>query len=251
PEGLGVEMPNLERLYVLHGAASQRAALVDALRNHPFVVFAEKDVGAVGRLIPDDPRFHLQWAVNDEADGTASPVADIRAIAAWDITQGSAGVSIGIMDPGPPAPGGGRVWDAHPELQGRVSGELNAPVGEHATVVAGVAAARRNNGQGIAGVDWNAQIVTRAFQGGGEFVDDMYYMIENGVDVVNHSWGQAACEYNITTAWAGALAYKANLLNVVAMPEDLNTRRRDNRICEHHPKLHVWLVRAGRCGEQD
>jgi hypothetical protein len=223
PGGLEVKMPHLERLYVLHTAGSQRDALVDALRTHPFVVFAEKDVGAVPRLIPNDPRFWLQWAVNDQAAGTASPLADIRAIDAWDITQGSSDVTIGIQDPYNPVWGGGRVWDEHPDLQGRVSGELSAPIGEHATVVAGVAAARGNNGQGIAGVDWNARIVTRTHYGAGELIDDLYYMISHGVDVVNHSWGQWPCEYNAAYSWAGALAYKANLLNVVAMPEDQNS----------------------------
>ena len=196
---------------------------MDALRAQPFVVFAEKDIGAVPRLRPTDARFHFQWAVNDSAVGSVSPLADIRAIAAWDITQGSSDVSIGIMDPYNPAYGGGRVWDGHPDLQGRVSGELNAPVGEHATVVAGIAAARGNNGQGIAGVDWNAHIVTNTFYGAGELVDDVHYMITHGVDVVNHSWGQTSCEYNAVYSWAGALAYKANLLNVVAMPEDGNS----------------------------
>ncbi len=223
PRGLEIKMPDLARLYVLRTAGTQRDALVDALRVHPFVVFAEKQVGAVTRQIPNDTRFHLQWAVNDQSVGTESALADVRAIAAWGITQGSSEVSIGIMDPAPPAPGGGRVWDGHPEFQGRVSGEMNAPIGEHATVVAGVAAARGNNGQGIAGVDWNAHIVTRTFHDGAQLVDDMYYMIDNGVDVVNHSWGQGDCEYNISVAWAGALAYKANLLNVVAMPEDQNS----------------------------
>lgn len=60
PEGLAVKMPSLERLYVLHTAGSQRDALVDALRAHPFVVIAAKDTGVVARLIPNDTRYYLQ-----------------------------------------------------------------------------------------------------------------------------------------------------------------------------------------------
>lgn len=143
PEGLEIRMGNLDRLYVLHTASGQRDALVDALRAHPFVVFAEKDVGAAPRFHPSDARFHFQWAVNDSSVGSVSPLADIRATAAWDITQGSGDVSIGIMDPYNPAYGGGRVWNGHPDFQGRVLGELSAPIGEHATVVAGIAAVGR------------------------------------------------------------------------------------------------------------
>ena len=180
PEGLSVRMSNLSKLYVLRAPLSQVDGLITELQGMPFVVFAERSVSGVKRVVPNDGRFHNQWAVNDQALGSPSPQANVQAIAAWDVTQGDNGVKIGIQEPTP-----GIVWSQHPELTGRVSGELNATVSDHSTHVAGIAAATGNNGQGVAGIDWHCQIVTRSFLGSDELVDDMHYMVDHDVSVIN------------------------------------------------------------------
>ena len=85
--------------------------------------------------------------------------ADIDAPEAWDIHTGSASTIIAILDTG--------VQANHPDLNGKViSGwdtrleiaDTSDPNG-HGTHCAGNAAARGNDGIGIAGVNWNATIL--------------------------------------------------------------------------------------------
>jgi subtilisin family serine protease len=78
--------------------------------------------------------------------------------AAWDQVTGSDQAIIAIVDTG--------VDATHPELAGKVLGGWSADgpaasndVHGHGTAVAGVAAARGNNGAGIAGVAWNSPIL--------------------------------------------------------------------------------------------
>jgi Subtilase family/FlgD Ig-like domain/Kre9/KNH-like N-terminal Ig-like domain len=214
PEGTIVQMPDLSQLFVLHSPASQVEGLVSDLTASSDVVFAERNgVGVERSIVPNDPDFHRQWAVNPNSDDTVSPAADIKVLNAWDNSQGSGSVSIGFVDPG------GIAWPDHPDLVGRVSGETNANVSDHATSVAGIAAAKGNNGLGVAGVDWNCGVVTRKFGSYSELVDDMYALRDAGVEIINHSWGQADDVFLLTVGWVFAMTYKANILNVVSMPE--------------------------------
>jgi subtilisin family serine protease len=92
-------------------------------------------------LLPDDPQVSSQWHVSR-----------IRLPQAWDLTQGSPEVVIAIVDSG--------VDPSHPDLAGKLLAGYNtadkntrtADQYGHGTKMAGVAAARSNNGQGIAGV---------------------------------------------------------------------------------------------------
>ncbi|MFL5917609.1 MAG: S8 family serine peptidase [Gaiellaceae bacterium] len=79
--------------------------------------------------------------------------------AAWDLETGSPDVVIAVVDSG--------VDAAHPDLAGALvpghnflneSDDTTDPVG-HGTAVAGILAARANNGIGAAGVCWNCRIM--------------------------------------------------------------------------------------------
>ncbi len=81
------------------------------------------------------------------------PDADIDAPEAWDLEQGNDSTVIAIMDNG--------VQDII-EFQGRLSGDGPGDYfDDHGTFVAGIAAARGNNNEGIAGVTWNSQIYSK------------------------------------------------------------------------------------------
>ncbi len=122
-------------------------ALAKALHEVPGVIFAEPNALRTISRTPDDPVVGQQWALRN-----------IQAFAAWDITTGST-ITIAILDTG--------VSASHPDLKDRVlpgydfyNNRADASDDEgHGTYSAGVAAAKGDNGIGIAGVCWSCQIL--------------------------------------------------------------------------------------------
>ena len=68
----------------------------------------------------------------------------------------------------------------------------------HGTHVTGVIAATGNNGQGVAGIDWHAQIMPLKIldsTGSGSLssaVTAVYFAAQHGARVINASWGSSA-----------------------------------------------------------
>ncbi|HET7489064.1 MAG TPA: S8 family serine peptidase [Acidimicrobiales bacterium] len=139
----------------------------------------------------DDPYWSRQWGP-----------AKIGAPAAWASTTG-VGVKIGIVDSG--------VDLNHQDLQGKIVANAacigtngNAAscqagggqdVAGHGTHVAGIAAATKDNGAGIAGVAPGAQlVVARVFQGDtadlGDVEAGIRWVVSQGAKVVNLSLGE-------------------------------------------------------------
>jgi serine protease len=144
-------------------------AMVDALRADPDVEYAEPDyirTRSGSPVSPSDPLFAKQWGL---------PM--VKAPNAWgDGYEGSSSVTVAIVDTG---------YVAHPEIADRVvdqwdfiSDPANAADGDgrdpdatdtgdstdsssalHGTHVAGIIAAKTDNGVGVAGVDWRCNLV--------------------------------------------------------------------------------------------
>ena len=139
----------------------------------------------------NDSAFDKQWAL-----------PTIGAPQAWTKTTG-AGVRIGLVDTG--------VDLGHEDLAGRVvestscvnsHGDPNLCVGSaqddfgHGTHVAGIMAADKDNGVGVAGVAPDAQlVVAKAFQGATADAQDVIagikWVVDHGAKVVNLSLGDA------------------------------------------------------------
>jgi serine protease len=148
--------------------------------------FAAPDYLVRTAAVPNDPIFAKgnQWNLQERA---TTGYYGIDATHAWNITMGSAGMVIAVVDTGIVAhpdlagrilggydfvssvtsanDGDGRDADATDPGDWRTAGLCPAPMDTaedsswHGTLVSGVLAANANNGIGIAGVDWNARIV--------------------------------------------------------------------------------------------
>lgn len=94
---------------------------------------------------PNDPKYSQQTYLNT-----------INIQDAWSITTGSSNVKIGVLSTG-------GVYASHEDLTNKVSiktariGTTNRPIG---TVGAGIIAAETNNNKGIAGINWNAPVLS-------------------------------------------------------------------------------------------
>ena len=178
---------------------------------------------------PDDYGTYL-WGLHNTGGNGGRAEADIDAFEAWDITNGS-GVTIAVIDSG--------IDAAHPDLApnlwtnpGEIAGngiddDGNGYVDDvhgydfvnddgdpadsdgHGTHVAGSAAARGDDGEGVVGVAYGAKIMTLQFfdgnAGGYSSIASaaIRYAVNNGADVINASWGS----YGSSTAIYNAIAY--------------------------------------------
>ncbi len=223
-----VELADLSNIYIIPVPDGQGIAeLVDDLSAFGEVIYAEPNGLAIPAVVyPNDPLFDSpvspgigghQWNLLNTGQSGGSSGADIDAPEAWDITIGDVGTTIGVVDFG--------VWNNHEDLLGKVTGDAN--YGNHGTHVAGIAAANTNNGVGIAGIDWAAQIETQDLTGADDVgvYNAIMDAVNAGSDVLNNSWLLCSnCQnpvptprYSITVRLAFANAYKLNVVAAVAM----------------------------------
>jgi subtilisin family serine protease len=153
-DGRAIGMANMSRIFKISVAnPSAREAIIEALKKLPNVLFAEPNGGVEVDLEPNDVHYtaNRQWGIKNVVNGVRQE-ADIKAPEAWDIYTGSSQTKIAVID--------GGVDQTHPDLSGKVSGHT-VIYDHHGTHVAGIAAAKTNNSTGIAGVNWNAQILAK------------------------------------------------------------------------------------------
>src|SRR5690606_13815365 len=128
----------------------QEAETIAELAKDPNVEFVEQENYIYPGSIPNDPDFDEQWYLHNTGQTSGKVNADIDAPQAWDKTRGSNDVIIAVLDSG--------VDKNHPELRGKIVAEKSFVGGSaedkhgHGTAMAGIAAARGNNNEGISGV---------------------------------------------------------------------------------------------------
>ena len=212
------------------------AAVAD-LERMEGVVYAEPDGIVRQAATPNDPLLSYEWNL------TA-----IRAPEAWDVTTGSAQVTVGVVDTGidathpdlapnlwanPGESGGGRETNGlDDDGNGRiddvhgwdfVSRDWQPQDGNgHGTHVSGTIAARGNDAIGVAGLNWSSALMPLRVLGddGSGFVSDAItayaHAARNGARVVNASLGGS----RFSRAEHDALAAAPNTLFVVAAGND-------------------------------
>jgi subtilisin family serine protease len=221
---------------VAHG---KKADAMARLKRQPGIRYAEPNFELRASRLPSDPGFPSEWGLRNTGQlinlVAGTPGADIGAAQAWDVTTGSAGVAVGVIDsgidvnhpdlaeniwlnPGENCPGcrtdgidndgngyvdDWRGWD--------FASDDNDPSDDngHGTHVAGTIGALGDNGIGVAGVNWNVRLMALKFigaDGSGTTADAiraLLYATDEGAAVTNNSYGGDG----FSQAFADAIAY--------------------------------------------
>lgn len=224
-----VRLTNRSNIYKIRFGVGENISHVAAdLSTFPSVIYAEPNGIAIPvQLYPNDEHFDdpnypgqggYQWNLLNTGQYGGTDDADIDVPEVWDITTGSINTKIGIIDFG--------VMSSHVDLNGKVLGDVEY-YGYHGTHVAGIAAAKTNNTNGIAGVDWNAQIISQniGYQDDAGIADAVMDAVNAGADIINNSWVLCSnCNnwpptprYSSTVRLAFADAYNLGTVSVAAI----------------------------------
>lgn len=191
------------RLLLRVGARAPRSALelANAISESGVAEYAVPELflpmESRSRHVPNDPLFGQQWHLDNTGQGGRVAGADVDAPEAWRYTRGSPEVVIAVLDDGVQldhpdlaaniAPGG-RDFTALPP---RAAGGPTANADRHGTAVAGVAAARGDNGIGVTGICPLCTILPIRVHGSSNLgtAAAFRYAVEHGADVITNSWG--------------------------------------------------------------
>lgn len=198
--------------------------------------------------VPNDPLFAEQW-----------DMSQIDAPSAWDIATGT-GMIVAILDTG---------CDLnHPDLQFFTQGvnlgnmtDPGSPTGSpliigHGTCCAGIAAAKLNNSEGIAGVAGAAQVLPIAFQNwtDAECAAGISYAAANGARALSMSFGQYAPGDGFgPTGWDFTVIDPAisNAVNVVGMVLAAATGNENTGTINRYPARNPLVIACGGSDRTD
>ncbi|MFP6581879.1 MAG: S8 family peptidase [Candidatus Hydrogenedentota bacterium] len=224
--------------------------LANTLHESGDVVFAQPVIqrSMDPRIIINDPQFEFQWNFLNQYDSSQfTPGNDINLVPAWDRSTGT-DINILIVDSG--------VLNSHPDLAPNARTDIDVDYFEggqdssantfHGTGVAGLAAAKGNNAEGIAGVAFDADIVgVRLIVGAitdTQIADALSHIVSEPVvanqsQISNNSWGPSD----------SSAAIKELLPPVVefALADGVTTGRNGKGV------IYVWAGGNGRNNNQD
>jgi thermitase len=188
------ELGNLGIYVVSLPTNASEQAVANALKIHPNIKFAEPDAFVQAAFVPNDTYYSSEWHQTM-----------INAPAAWDYSQG-AGVTVAILDSG--------IDPTHPDLASRLVPGWNffdnnsntADVYGHGTEVAGVVGAIGNNGVGVTGIAWKANLMPVRVTGTDGWAQisllatGLQYAADHGARVANMSFAIQSYSTVITAA---------------------------------------------------
>lgn len=199
---------------IIEAPADRIDQLKKEFKADPDVRFAEYD-GLVQALdvFPNDPGFPSQYGL-----------INIRAPQGWAISTGSSIVTIAVIDSG--------VDGSHPDLLAKLlpgydfveSDSVPQDEYGHGTHVSGIAAASTNNGTGVSGVSWGAQILpVRVLDASGNgsytaVAAGIVWAVDHGAQILNLSLGGVSP--NSTLLNAVAYAYDHGTLIIASSGND-------------------------------
>lgn len=180
--------------------SAMAANVLEQVRKHPTVSLAQFNHKVTEReIIPNDPFFSELWGLKNTGQMGGTPLADIKATFAWDITTSGNtvlgdSIVVAMVD-------GGidlnhedlHLWKNRLEIPGNsIDDDMNGFVddydgwnaygnngnvqsSDHGTHVAGTATAIGNNGTGIAGVAFNTYLMPISGSGSNEAIAVVAY----------------------------------------------------------------------------
>ena len=198
---------------------------------------------------PNDPMFDEQWALNNTGQNGGKEKAHIDAIKAWQKITGSKKIVVAVLDTGVDYTHQdliSNIWfrpATVPQYKDDELGTFNDEHGfnsaenesdpmddnGHGTHCAGIIGAEGNNDEGIAGINWNVQIMPLKFLGRGGFgstkdaIESINYAIDRkqkgvNVRVISASWGST--QYSKALEDTIRAAGEAGILFVAAAGND-------------------------------
>ncbi len=216
---VGSQVGFIPGLHEVH--LTQAVGVADALAafdHNPMVLYAEPNYRVrITETIPSDTRFDDMWALNNTGQTGGQLDADIDAPSAWDVTQGSGSTVLAVIDTGvdylhPDL--AANIWVNSDEIPGdNIDNDNNGYIDDihgydfanrdgnpmddqgHGTHVAGTIGALGDNGFGVAGINWNVQIMALKFLGAdgsgttSDAIEAIHYAVLNGATISNNSWG--------------------------------------------------------------
>ncbi len=224
-------------------------------------------------VMPNDPMFGEQWALSNTGQNGGKANADISAQLAWAKNKGSKEVVVAVLDSGVDynhTDLAANMWirpDNVPQYRDDELGSFNDlhgfnatdnqsdPMDEngHGTHCSGIIGAEGDNDEGIAGINWNVQIMPLKFMGRGGFgttkdaIEAINYAIDrrqNGVNVrvINASWGSTM--YSKALEDAIRAAGEAGILFVAAAGNDGTSNDRSPHYPSNYDLPNVISVAA-------
>lgn len=210
------------RLYHLSLPDSgETAGQVEALAREFGVLQVSPNWIVYAQILPNDPEFDELWGMHN----VGTPEADIGMDAIWDNFTDASSVLVAVIDSG--------VNYNHPDLAANMwtnPGEIagngldddgngfiddvhgfdfrnndSNPMDDHGhgTHVSGTLGAVGNNGIGVAGVAWKAQIMAVKFLSAGasgnlsDAIAGIEYALDNGAMILNNSWGGGGFDHGL------------------------------------------------------
>lgn len=171
------------RTFVFKVPSGLEEKLAATLSGNPFVSYAEPNFKAQALEVPNDTYFGNQWGL-----------VKVKAPEAWDISHGASSVKIAILDTG--------IDRDHEDLASKTVARVNFTsaasdddLNGHGSHVAGIASAITGNALGVAGLGYNASLVSVKVlddSGSGYYswiVNGIKWAADNGARVINLSLG--------------------------------------------------------------